>query len=119
MRYLTQFFIILALSFLGEVLAAAVPLPIPASIYGIGLLFLCLHFRLFSAARVREASRFLIEILPVLFIPAAVGIMESWHVLRTDGAAYLLIIAVSTFLVFGAGGAVTQWLLDRGKGGES
>lgn len=115
MNYLYQFALILAISFAGEVLAAAVPLPIPASIYGILILFLCLHVRLVSLARVRAVSRFLIEILPVLFIPAAVGLMEAWDVLRVDGAAYLLIIALSTFLVFGAGGVVTERFL-RGKG---
>ena len=42
MKYLKQFGIILALSFIGEFLNDLLPLPIPASIYGIILMFLCL-----------------------------------------------------------------------------
>lgn len=39
MKFISQFGVILALSFLGEVLHRWIPLPVPASIYGIVLLF--------------------------------------------------------------------------------
>lgn len=119
MKFISQFGVILALSFLGEVPHRWIPLPVPASIYGIVLLFLGLHFRWISAARIRDAARFLIEILPLLFLPAAVGLMDSWETVRVDWAAYAVIIAVSTFLVFGVSGVVTERLMRRDKeGGE-
>ena len=42
MKYLRQFGLILLFSFLGEALRALIPLPVPASIYGMALLFLAL-----------------------------------------------------------------------------
>ena len=42
MKYLKQFLIILAISLLGEVLKELLPLPIPASIYGMVFLFILL-----------------------------------------------------------------------------
>lgn len=117
MKHVYPFGVILALACLGEALGRLLPFPIPASVYGVVLLFLALHFRWLDAERLREASRFFIEILPVLFIPAAVGLMESWELIRADWPAYLAIIAVSTFLVFGAGGVVTEWFLRRERGG--
>ncbi|RAZ95809.1 CidA/LrgA family protein, partial [Klebsiella oxytoca] len=42
MKYLKQFLIILVISFIGEVLKALLPLPVPASIYGMVILFVCL-----------------------------------------------------------------------------
>ena len=46
MKWMKQFGIILLVSFVGEVLEKWIPLPIPASIYGIILLFLCLKLRI-------------------------------------------------------------------------
>ena len=43
MKYLRQFLIILLFSFLGEGLKALLPLPVPASIYGLVLLFAALE----------------------------------------------------------------------------
>ena len=42
MKYLKQFLIILLISFIGEILKAVLPLPVPASIYGMAILFVCL-----------------------------------------------------------------------------
>lgn len=117
MRYLRQFGIILAISFAGELLHQWIPLPVPASIYGIVILFLCLAGKVIPLEAVKPASSFLIEIMPVLFIPAAVGLMDAWDVLRPAWAAYLAITLVSTCAVMAVAGRVTQALLKRRKAG--
>ncbi len=118
MRYVKQFGIILLISFLGEVLHALLPLPVPASIYGIILLFLCLQTGLLKVSAIRETSRFLIEIMPMLFLPAAVGLIESWDVLQPVWVPYLVITAVSTFVVMVCAGRVTQRVIRRGRKGK-
>ena len=75
MKWMKQFGIILLVSFVGEVLEKWIPLPIPASIYGIILLFLCLKLRIIPHESVHETGKFLIEIMPLMFIPAAVGLL--------------------------------------------
>ncbi|MGN1122067.1 MAG: CidA/LrgA family protein [Eubacteriales bacterium] len=77
MKYLKQFGIILAVSFVGELFNRLLPLPVPASIYGIVLLFLLLVTGVLPLGAVREAGSFLIAIMPVMFIPAAVGLIEQ------------------------------------------
>jgi len=74
--------IILLLSFLGEVLKMFIPLPIPASVYGLVLMLLCLVTGILKTSQVKEAAFFLIEIMPVMFIPAAAGLIDSWKVLQ-------------------------------------
>ena len=71
MKYVRQFCIILVFSFLGEILHTLIPLPIPASVYGLVLLLTALCARIVSVEQVKEAAKFLIEIMPVMFIPAA------------------------------------------------
>ncbi len=82
MKYLKQFGIILAFSFLGEVLNYILPLPVPASIYGIVLLFICLMSGLLHVEDVAVSGYFLIEIMPIMFIPATVGLINSWSIRR-------------------------------------
>ena len=115
MKYVRQFEIILAISFAGEILHAVVPLPVPASIYGILLMLLCLHSGLFRTDQIREVSTFLIEAMPMMFIAPAVGLVDSWDVLRPIFPAFLAALVVSTAAVFGVSGSVTQWLVRRDR----
>lgn len=118
MKYLKQFGIILLLSFIGEILHELLPLPVPASIYGIVLLFLCLEFRVIPVSSVKEASSFLIEIMPVMFIPAAVGLIESWETIRGELVSYAVITAVSTVAVMAVSGRAVQAVMKRSKAKE-
>ena len=113
MKYLKQFTIILAISFAGEVLHYFINLPVPASIYGIAILFLLLQTGLLKADSIRETAKFLIEIMPVMFIPAAVGLIDVWDIIRPSWYIYLAIILISTVLVMAAAAAVSQFIIRR------
>jgi holin-like protein len=115
LRYIKQFGIILLISFIGEILHALIPLPIPASIYGIVMLFAALELKLIPLSSVKEASAFLIEIMPVMFIPAAVGLMNSWDILRPAWLQYLIITVITTVVVMVISGRITQALICRSK----
>lgn len=115
MKYIKQFFIILLLSFLGELLKYLIPLPIPASIYGMVLLFLALELKIIRVSDVKETSSFLIEIMPVMFVPAGVGLLESWDALAPIWIQVVIITIVSTVIVMAVSGLVTQWMLRKGK----
>ncbi len=108
MKYLKQFLIILIISFIGEILHALIPLPIPASIYGIILMFVGLSTKIIPLDSVKLASKFLIEIMPVMFIPAAVGLIDSWDIIQPGFWQYIIITVVTTVLVMGVSGLVTQ-----------
>ncbi len=113
MKYIRQFLIILAVSFLGEALHALLPLPIPGGIYGLLLLLLALCLKIVKPEQIRETSSFLLKIMPVLFVPACVGLIGAWDYLKPKLWAYLLILLISYFLVFAVSGFVAQKL---GKG---
>ena len=115
MKYLRQFLIILMISFLGEVCHAVLPLPIPASIYGLVLMLVGLISGIVPLAAVRDAAKFLVGIMPVMFIPAAVGLMVSWPILRPVCIPILVIVFVSTVLVMGFSGRVTQMVIRMQK----
>lgn len=115
MKYLKQFCIILAISFAGELLNAWIPLPIPASIYGIVILFVGLLTGWIPYDSVRETGKFLIEIMPVMFIPAAVGLINSWELIRASWLQYLFVTAFSTVAVMAVAGRVTQAVIRKAR----
>lgn len=113
MKYLRQFCIILFLSFLGEMLRAILPLPVPASVYGLVLMLFALCAGVLKPEQVSGAADFLIEIMPVMFIPAAVGLLDSWSFLQPVWIPVLLITVLTTVLVMAVTGQVTQHMIRR------
>ena len=115
MRYLKQFIIILGISMIGEILKYFLLLPVPASIYGMVLLFAGLMTGIIKIENVRDIGKFFIEIMPVMFIPAGVGLMSSWGVLKPLLIPVSIITVVCIFTVMGVSGMVAQLFMKNGK----
>ena len=113
MKYLTQFLRILAFTLAGELLLRLVPLPIPASVYGLVLLFGALNTGLVKLEQVKDAGGFLISILPILFVSPAVGILDNWEAIRGALIPILALTLLSTVLTFGIAGRATQAMMGK------
>lgn len=111
MKFMKQFAIILLISFLGECARELLPLPVPASIYGLVFMLIALMTGIVKTEDVNRAGMFLIETMPMMFIPAAVGIMAAWNVFRPICGPVVITIVVSTILVMGVSGLVTQQMI--------
>lgn len=115
MKYVRQFVIIMLFTFLGEVLKALLPFPVPASIYGLLALLIALETKLLPLASVRDVGEFFVEIMPLTFIPAGVGLLESWGVMKPMLGSLVLTVVVSTILVMAVSGLVTQGVITLRK----
>lgn len=115
MKFIRQFCIILFVTFLGELLHLLIPLPIPASVYGLVLMLLALQSGLVKVEHVKETAVFLIEIMPVMFIPAGAGLLESWGALQPIWLPVCIITAATTVLVMAMTGRVTQAIIRTQK----
>ena len=115
MKYLNQFLIILGISFLGEALKHVLPLPVPASIYGMVILFICLMTGIIRLEAVKDAGKFLIETMPVMFIPAGVGLMASWGILKPVIVPVSIITVVVLIAVMVSAGWVSQLIIRRDR----
>ncbi|MDD3165208.1 MAG: CidA/LrgA family protein [Oscillospiraceae bacterium] len=111
MKYIKQMGIILAISFVGELLHHFLPLPIPASIYGLALMLLMLQTKLLRLHAVRETGKFLVEIMPIMFVPAMVGLVDDWHYLKPIWLLFPIVVVVVTILVMLVSAAVTQLVI--------
>ena len=114
MVYLSQFLIIMGFTLTGEALQRLLPLPIPASVYGLVLLFLALCAGLVKLSQVKQVGSFLTSLLPLLFVSPTVGIVEHWSLIKPQLLPILLLLAGSTAVTFGLSGSLTQRLIRKG-----
>ena len=113
MKYIKQLLIIVGISLVGELLKHLLPLPIPASIYGMVLLFVGLMTGVIKLESVKETGKFLIEIMPIMFIPAGVGLLTSWGTLSRILVPVSLITVVTIITVMAATGWVSQIMIRK------
>ena len=114
-KYLKQISLILLFSFLGELCRYLIPVTIPASIYGMALLFAALALKIIRVESVRETGSFLTSILSLLFVVPMVQLMDFWPVMRPVLIPILVICIAGTVIVFAVSGIVTQWLIGKGE----
>lgn len=121
MKYIKQFAVIALMTFLGECLNLLLPLPVPASIYGMLLLFLCLQTGIIRLSQIEETADFFLAAMPVFFISPSVSLMESIGVIQGNIVGILVICLVSTAVVMAVTGLVSQAVIRHGrkKGGDS
>lgn len=99
------------ISFAGELLKELLPFPVPASIYGLVLMLLALVTGIVKVEQVNDVSTFLLDVMPVMFIPASVGLMESWHVMQSILIPASILCIVGTAVVMAVSGRVTQRII--------
>ena len=122
MKYLLQFSIIGLITFISEILSWIIPLPIPAGIYGLIILFLLLLLKVIKLEWVENAADFLLAVMPIMFVPAAASLMTKWELIKNDVAGLLITSVLSTAIVMTVSGLITQLVIRKKrsrKGGRS
>ncbi len=115
LKILNQFLIIISVSFAGEVLHTVLPLPIPASIYGLILMLGLLFSGIVTPERISETSSFLLEAMPVMFVPAGAGVITMWGAILPIFAPMIVIMTVGTVVVMAVSGIVTQGVIHAAR----
>ncbi len=122
MKYLKESAIILGITLAGEWLNFMLPLPVPAGVYGLFLMLLLFCTKILKPEQVEGAGNFLLDIMPVLFVPAAAGLMDSYEELKAVWFPLLCICVVSTIVVMAVTGKTAEGMMKfsrkRGEKGE-
>lgn len=114
-----EFGVILAVCLAGELIHAVLPLPVPASIYGLCLLFVLLMTGVVKEKHIARAAGFLLSIMTLLFVPAAVGILAVWDEVRRMLLPLAIAIIPMTAAVMALTGLSVQAAKRRGGRGKS
>lgn len=119
MRYIKQVFILFAITMAGEVLNACLPFPVPPGVYGLFLLLAALCTKVVKVSDVEDVGNFLLDIMPMMFIPVSVGLLESYDAMKAVLVPLMVISLVSTIIVMAATGKITEFFIRMmGKRGE-
>ena len=116
MKYIGQIGLLMLVTFLGELFNKVLPWPVPGSIYGFILMLLSLQLKIIRLEMIKDVADFLLDIMPVMFIPAAVGLLVIWEDLSQYMGQILLICITTTLIVMVTTGKVTDLIL--GKAGD-
>ncbi len=118
MKYIYQILIILFVTFVGEILHYFIPMPVPASIYGLIIMLILLCTGIIKLNKVEKTADFLIEIMPLMFIPGGVGLVTAWTDLKPIIFPVAVITVVSTIIVMGVTGKTTELIMKIGRRGD-
>lgn len=118
MKYIKGILIIYTFTLLGEWMNRLLPFAIPAGVYGLFLLLAALCTGLVRLEWVEASGGFLLEIMPMLFIPVSVGLMETVaH--TTDLLLPLTVIsALTTVIVMAVTGVTAERVICHKKKAE-
>lgn len=121
MKYIKQVCIIFGITMAGEILNACLPLPVPSGVYGLFLLLLALCTKLVKVSDVEDVGSFLLDIMPMMFIPVSVGVMESFAAMKIVMVPLLVITLLSTIIVMVVTGKITELIIriKRKRGSQS
>lgn len=119
MKYVRECAVIFGITLVGELLNLVLPLPIPAGVYGLFLLLFLLCSGILKLEDVEGTGNFLLDIMPVMFIPASVGLIESYGALSGILVPLVIICIVSTAVVMVVTGKVTELMLSAGSRKET
>lgn len=111
MSYIFQLAIIFGVSFAGELLNAILPLPVPASVYGLVIMFLLLCTKIVKLEQVETVAEFLMSIMPLFFIEPTVGIMNSYGLVKGKILPLFIACFLSFVVVMVVTGLISQAII--------
>ncbi|CAM4083015.1 CidA/LrgA family protein [Kerstersia similis] len=109
---LETFAILMLCQGIGELFGRLLHLPIPGPVLGMVLLFCLLRARPLLLARMEATANALLQHLSVLFVPAGVGIIAAFGMLKEHWLGILLSLLISTILTLVVTGLVARWMTD-------
>lgn len=115
MKILKELAIYFGITFISEIIAKLLPINIPPSIIGIVILFTLLELKVLKIEDVEMTGDYLIKIMPILFVPAGVGLIKYLDVLKIVAVPMVFVITLSTAIIMTAVGVVTQKLVEKKK----
>ncbi len=113
MKYAYQVMIIGGISFAGELLNTLLPLPVPASVYGMVILLICLCTKVIRLNQIQETADFMLVAMPLVFVGPGVALMESFGLMKDSLLGVVIISIVSMVFVMILTGLIAQFLVIK------
>ena len=100
MKILLQLCVVFAICLLGEGLSIILPFPIPGTVISMVILFLLFLFKILKVDQIQESAGFFVKNMALFFIPASVGLLESYSKVSDQVWVLLAITTIAAFLTY-------------------
>lgn len=115
MKYMMQIGIIATISFIAELLHFFLPFPIPASVYGMVILFVLLCLKVIKLPQVENVADWMLSVMPIFFITPSVGLIKSFDSIKGQVIPLVFICFISTVIVTALTGLAAQGIIRLQK----
>lgn len=113
MKLLREALIIFGIYLIGEFLVQVTNIPVPGNIVGLLLLLICLCTKIIKPSQIETISNFFLEHLAFFFLPAGVGLMNSFGVIKANIVQILIVCIATTAITIAATGRIVQFVANK------
>ncbi|MBU5668871.1 CidA/LrgA family protein [Peptoniphilus sp. MSJ-1] len=113
MNYLKEFVILCTCLFLGIITKHFISFPIPEAVYGMIYLFIAFTLKIIKPDDVKKTSNGILHNLAILFVPAGVGIINSYDEIKGKTLVLVLVVVAGTAITMGLTGKIIELLQRR------
>ena len=116
---LAELSLILSILLISQGIQIYLNLPIPATIIGMVILILMLSFKIIKLKWLENITDLLLDNLSILFIPAGVGIVNEFHLLKGYLIPVLFIISITTVIIIVTTGYTVEYFIKLKRGNDN
>lgn len=109
-RIIAQILILYIFYYAGVLIGNLTKLPLPASVIGLMLLFICLQLKWIKVDYIKDGASFLIGFMMLFFIPPMIGIINYPELFSLSGSLLMASVIVSTLFVLITTSLICQWI---------
>ncbi|WFO46548.1 antiholin-like murein hydrolase modulator LrgA [Bacillus pumilus] len=110
--FLSQAFIFATVMFVSNLISMYLPIPMPASVIGLVLLFVLLTTKIVKLEQVEQLGTSLTGLISFLFVPSGISVIQSLGVMQEVGVQVVGVIIIATIMLLAATGLFTQLLMQ-------
>lgn len=112
-NFFHQSLVIAIILLISNIIESFMPIPMPASVIGLVLLFIALCTGIVKLGQVEKVGTTLTNNIGFLFVPAGVSVINSLGVLSSSPILIILLIIISTLLLLLCTGFFSQMLITK------
>ncbi|BAW89985.1 murein hydrolase regulator [Staphylococcus capitis] len=98
---------------ISKIIESLIPIPMPASVIGLVLLFIALCTGIVKLGQVESVGTALTNNISFLFVPAGISVINSLPILSKSPVLIILLIIISTILLLISTGFASQLLVTK------
>ena len=98
---------------ISKIIESFIPIPMPASVIGLVLLFIALCTGIVKLGQVESVGTALTNNISFLFVPAGISVINSLPILSKSPVLIILLIIISTILLIISTGFASQLLVTK------